>query len=147
MPRRGWVHLAYSSQRAEGWGERTGGLTFFAPPSDLFLLDHDEQHTLSVGGNVNLPRRAWFAANLYYGSGFPDNGGPARLPEHTTFDLSLGKSFGESWSIAVQAVNVANRRFLLDNSLTFGGTHFSSRGRFMGRCGTGFILGFDSLDL
>jgi hypothetical protein len=122
--RRGQMHLAYSSQRAEGWGERTGGLTFFPPPNELFLLDHDQRHTLSVGGNANLPRRAWIAANLYYGSGFPDNGGPARLTQHTTFDLSLGKSFGESWSVAVQAVNVANRRFLLDNSLTFGGTHY-----------------------
>ena len=93
-------------------------------PDELFLLDHDQQHTLSLGGNANLPRRAWIAANLYYGSGFPDNGGPARLPEHTTFDLSLGKSFGESWSVAVQALNVANRRFLLDNSPTFGGTHY-----------------------
>ena len=122
--RRGQMHLAYSSQRAEGWGERTGGLTFFAPPTGLFLLDHDQQHTLSVGGNVNLPSRAWIASNLYYGSGFPDNGGPARLPQHTTFDVSLGKSFGERWSVAVQALNVANRRFLLDNSLTFGGTHY-----------------------
>jgi hypothetical protein len=122
--RRGQMHLAYSSQRAQGWGERTGGLTFFAPPDDLFLLDHDQRHTLSLGGNVNLPHRAWIASNLYYGSGFPDNGGPARLPQHTTFDLSLGESFGESWSVTVQAVNVANRRFLLDNSLTFGGTHY-----------------------
>ena len=122
--RRGQMHLAYSSQRAEGWGERTGGLTFFAPPNDVFLLDHDQRHTLSLGGNVNLPRRTWIAANLYYGSGFPDNGGPARLPQHTTFDLSVGKSMGESWSVAVQALNVANRRFLLDNSLTFGGTHY-----------------------
>jgi hypothetical protein len=122
--RRGQMHLAYSSQRARGWGDRTGGLTFFAPPDELFLLDHDQRHTLSVGGNLNLPRRAWVASNLYYGSGFPDNGGPARLPQHTTFDLSLGKSFGESWSVAVQAINVANRRFLLDNSLTFGGTHY-----------------------
>ena len=122
--RRGQMHLAYSSQRAEGWGERTGGLTFFAPSDEIFLLDHDQQHTLSVGGNVNLPRRAWVAANVYYGSGFPDNGGPARLPEHTTFDVSLGKSFGEAWSFAVQALNVTNRRFLLDNSLTFGGTHY-----------------------
>ena len=110
--RRGRLHLAYSSQRAQGWGERTGGLTFFAPPSDLFLLDHDQKHTLSVGGNVNLPGRAWLAANMYYGSGFPDNGGPARLPAHTTFDLSLGKSLGENVSLAVQALNAANRRFL-----------------------------------
>ena len=122
--RRGQMHLAYSSQLAQGWGERTGGLTFFAPPDDLFLLDHDQRHTLSVGGNVNLPSRSWIAANLYFGSGFPDNGGPARLPSHTTFDMSMGRSFGESWSASVQAVNVANRRFLLDNSLTFGGTHY-----------------------
>jgi outer membrane receptor protein involved in Fe transport len=121
--RRGQMHLAYSSQRAQGWGERTGGLTLFALPADLFLLDHDQQHTLSVGGNITLPWRSWMAGNLYYGSGFPDNGGPARLPQHTTFDLSLGKSLGERWSLSVQALNVANRNFLLDNSLTFGGTH------------------------
>jgi outer membrane receptor for ferrienterochelin and colicin len=122
--RRGQMHLAYSSQRAEGWGDVTGGLTSFEGSQDLFLLDHDQQNTLSVGGNVNLPRRTWMAANLYYGSGFPDDGGPARLPAHTTVDMSLGKSFGESWSCSVQALNVANRRFLLDNSLTFGGTHY-----------------------
>jgi hypothetical protein len=122
--RRGQMHLAYSSQRAEGWGGVTGGLTEFAPPDELFLLDHDQQHTLSIGGNVNLPWRTWIAGNLYYGSGFPDDGGPARLPQHTTFDLSVGKSFGDSWSLSVQALNVANRRFLLDNSLTFGGTHY-----------------------
>jgi outer membrane receptor protein involved in Fe transport len=122
--RRGRMHLAYSRQRAEGWGERTGGLTLFAPPADLFLLDHDQRHTLSVGGNANLPGRSWIAANLYYASGFPDNGGPARLPQHTTFDLSIGKSVGENWSLSVQALNVANRHFLLDNSLTFGGTHY-----------------------
>ena len=27
-------------------------------------------------------------------------------------------------SVGVSGINVANRRFLLDNSLTFGGTHF-----------------------
>jgi len=122
--RRAQMHLAYSDQRAEGWGAISGGLTSFAPPDNLFLLDHDQQHTLSLGGNVTLPRRSWIAGNLYYGSGFPDNGGPARLPAHTTFDLSLGTSLGESWSVALQGLNVGNRRFLLDNSLTFGGTHY-----------------------
>ncbi|HEV2445426.1 MAG TPA: TonB-dependent receptor, partial [Candidatus Sulfopaludibacter sp.] len=120
----GRMHLAYSSQRAEGWGAVTGGLTSFAPADGLFLLDHDQQHTLSLGGSANLSRRSWLAANLYYGSGFPDNGGPARLPQHTTFDLSAGKDVGKNWSFSVQAINVSNRRFLLDNSLTFGGTHY-----------------------
>jgi outer membrane receptor protein involved in Fe transport len=35
------------------------------------------------------------------------------------------KKFGESWSVSLQAVNVFNRQFLVDNSSTFGGTHFS----------------------
>ncbi len=122
--RRGRLHLAWSNQRAEGWGDVTGGLNSFDGPQDLFLLDHDQQNTLSLGGNANLPRNAWLAANLYYGSGFPDNGGPARLPAHTTVDVSIGKAFGEYWSVSLQGINVANRRFLLDNSLTFGGTHY-----------------------
>src|SRR6267142_2591240 len=46
------------------------------------------------------------------------------LQPHTTFDLSLGKSFGERFSVNIQALNVANRRVLLDNSFTFGGTHY-----------------------
>ncbi len=123
--RRAQFHLAYSSQRAVGAGNVTGGLTDFSPPvGGLFLLDHDQQHTLNSGGFVNLPWRNWISGNLYYGSGFPDNGGPARLSEHTTVDLALGKNFGESWTFSVNAINVANRRFLLDNSLTFGGTHY-----------------------
>ncbi len=122
--RRGKMHLAYSHQRAEGWGDVTGGLTTFDGAQDLFLLDHDQQNTLSLGGNIDLHRGAWAAANLYYGSGFPDNGGPARLPAHTTLDVSMGKSLGERWTLSLQAINIANRRFLLDNSLTFGGTHY-----------------------
>jgi outer membrane receptor protein involved in Fe transport len=42
---------------------------------------------------------------------------------HTTFDLAAGKEVGENWSVGVNAVNVANTRVLLDNSLTFGGFH------------------------
>ncbi len=67
---------------------------------------------------------------MYFGSGF-SNGYPrppspfdgAYLPAHTTFDLRLARNFGENLSVAVDASNVANRRVLLDNSLTFGGFH------------------------
>ena len=34
------------------------------------------------------------------------------LPGHTNFDLSLGKSFAEKYSVSVTALNVANRRVL-----------------------------------
>jgi len=39
-------------------------------------------------------------------------------------DVSIGKRFGESLSVSMNALNAGNRRVLLDNSLTFGGTHY-----------------------
>jgi hypothetical protein len=124
---RGQVHLAYSNQIAKGEGGISGGLTAFSPPSGFFLLDHDQRNTLSVGGYVSLPWRTFAATNVYYGSGF-SNGSPPpdHLPGHTTFDLSLGKDFGEKFSASVNALNVANRHLLIDNSVTFGGTHYNN---------------------
>jgi outer membrane receptor for ferrienterochelin and colicin len=122
---RAQFNLAYSHQKAEGQGAVTGGLTDFSPPVDFFLLDHDQRNTLSTGLTVTLPQRSFISTNLGYGSGFTDAGGPAHLPGHTLIDVSLGKEFGENWLIVLQSVNIANRRFLLDNSNTFGGTHFA----------------------
>jgi outer membrane receptor protein involved in Fe transport len=48
------------------------------------------------------------------------------LPGHTTFDVTLGKEFAERFSLSVTGLNVANRRVLLDNSFTFGGTHYNN---------------------
>jgi outer membrane receptor protein involved in Fe transport len=67
---------------------------------------------------------------MYYGSGFTNGIQNAQypgpyLPAHTTFDISLGKNFGEKYTIGFTALNVANRRVLLDNSLTFGGFHYN----------------------
>ena len=104
----------------------TGGLTDFSPPgTGLFFLDHDQRDTLSTGFTVNLPWHAWTSGNLSFGSGFLNGDGPDHLPSHTTFDLSLGKNFGERWSVQVSALNLANSRYLLDNSNTFGGTHYN----------------------
>jgi outer membrane receptor for ferrienterochelin and colicin len=123
--RRGRVHVAYSHQIAEGFGAVNGGLTDFSPPAGYFLLDHDQRNTLNAGGSAALPAGLRASANVYYGSGFTDNGGPAHLPAHTTVDLTIAKSIGEAWSVAVTALNAGNRRFLLDNSQTFGGTHYA----------------------
>jgi outer membrane receptor protein involved in Fe transport len=119
-------HLAYSHQYAEAQGGVTGGLSDFAPLEDegWFLLDHDQRDTLSTGVQISLPRRSWASTNVSYGSGFVDSDGPQHLPSHTTFDLSAGKQFGERWSANVSALNLANRRFMLDDSNTFGGTHW-----------------------
>src|SRR5260370_36836010 len=106
-------------------GAFKGGLTNFPPPTGFFLLDHDQRNTLHFGGTVNLPWQSYASTDVYYASGFANgNAPPPHLPGHATFDLSIGKAFGERLSVAGSAMNVANRRVLLDNSLTFGGTHF-----------------------
>jgi hypothetical protein len=131
IAQRGQIHLAYSNQIAEGALPITGGLTNFAPPSPLFALDHDQRNTLNIGGDIALPWRSYESTNVYYGSGFsnafiglPYSG--SHLPQHTTFDLSLGKDFGERVSASLNALNVAKRRVNLDNSQTFGGFHWNN---------------------
>jgi hypothetical protein len=124
------LHLAYSNQVARAGGFINGGLTDFS-----YLpwgpLDHDQRNTLNVGADVTLPWRAYASTNVYYGSGFTNAfpGEPypgAYLPAHTTFDLTLGKDFGERFSASLNAINVANRRVELDNSVTFGGFHWNN---------------------
>ena len=121
------VHLAYSNQVAQGRGAITGGLTDFSPPQGYFPLDHDQRNTLDVGFEAALPWRAFAAANVYYGSGFTNGSPPPPkyLPGHTTADVSIGRKFGERFTVSLTALNVANRHLLTDNSLTFGGVHYN----------------------
>jgi len=125
---RGEVYLSYAYAHAEGSGAVNGGLTDFSPPDNgYFLLDHDQRTTLHAGFNFDLPHRVVAGGNLYYGSGFTDGSSdvPAHLAGHTTFDLTVGKTMSENLTISVTALNLMNRRFLLDNSKTFGGTHYA----------------------
>jgi len=124
---RAQVHVAYSHQYAEGAGAVTGGLTDFSPAEQgYFFLDHDQRDTVSTGVNLDLPRRTWVALNVNYGSGFLNGDGPGHLPSHATVDCSFGKSFGERWSLRLSGLNLGNSRYMLDNSNTFGGSHFAN---------------------
>jgi outer membrane cobalamin receptor len=126
--RRAQVYVTYSNQLALGFGDINGGLTDFSFGNGYGFLDHDQRNTLHVGGQVSLPWRSYASTDVYYGSGFTNGNSPPdpnnHLPGHTTFDLTLSKEFGERFSLSVTGLNVANRRFLLDNSFTFGGTHY-----------------------
>lgn len=126
---RGQIYLTYSNQLALGCGGINGGLTDFSFGGGCGLLDHDQRNTLHIGGQFSFPWRVTASTDVSYASGFTNGNQPPMTPgdhlqPHTTFDLSLGKEFGERFSVNLQALNVANRRVLLDNSFTFGGTHF-----------------------
>jgi hypothetical protein len=137
--RRTQAHVAYSNQIAQSAPPFTGGLICptpvpagCEPPPGLAPVDHDQRNTLNMGVNSILPWHVLASTNVYYGSGFtngtPDTQYPGNyLPQHTTFDISVGKSFGEGerYRLSVTALNAANRRVLLDNSLTFGGFHYN----------------------
>jgi outer membrane receptor protein involved in Fe transport len=118
------AHLAYSHQSVQGYGAVTGGLTDFSPPPDgFFYLDHDQRNTLSAGFTSTLPLKSWFSFNANYGSGFLNGDGPDHLPSYATFDLAIGKAFGERFSAKLTATNVSNERHYIDLSNTFGGSH------------------------
>ena len=119
-------HLAYSHQSVEGSGGITGGLTDFSPPPDgFFFLDHDQRHTLSTGFTATLPAKTWVSGNLGFGSGFLDGDGPGHLPAYATVDAAIGRSFGEDWSAKLTATNLTNKRYFIDQSNSFGGSHVS----------------------
>jgi len=124
---RAQFHLVYSHQHAEWSGGVTGGLisgTFCE--SVLCILDHDQRNTLSTGFNISMPWKSSAGFDVNYGSGFLNGDGPSHLPQHTTFDLSLAKSFGDKLSIRLTGLNLSNNHYMLDNSNTFGGTHFAN---------------------
>jgi TonB dependent receptor/Carboxypeptidase regulatory-like domain/TonB-dependent Receptor Plug Domain len=127
---RAQLHLAYSNQVAWAGGSITGGLTDFSS-LDWGPLDHDQRNTLSIGGDITLPYRVYASTNISYGSGFtnafPGDPYPGDyLPGHTTLDLTLSKDLTDHLSSSVNALNLANRRYQIDNSVTFGGFHWNN---------------------
>ena len=137
------VHLVYANQIAQATSPINGGLICPDPndencplyiPPGYSPVDHDQRNTLNAGANASLPWHSYASGNVYYGSGFSNGlyGTPLSqypgpyLPGHTTVDLSIGKSFSEGkYAVSVTALNVANLRVQIDNSLTFGGFHWN----------------------
>jgi outer membrane receptor protein involved in Fe transport len=120
---RAQAHLIYSNQQAQGFGAITGGITDFSPPAGGFYLDHDQRNSLTSGFDTQLPWRTDAAFDFIYGSGFLTADGPQHLPSYRTFDLALNKSLGERWTLRAIGTNITNKRYQLDQSSTFGGSH------------------------
>jgi len=126
---RAQFHLVYSHQYAEWSGIVTGGLIGGDACDTLCFLDHDQRDTFTTGLDFALPWKTSADFNLNYGSGFLNGDGdvaPTHLPDHTSFDLALAKSFGEKVMLRLTGLNLSNNHYMLDNSNTFGGTHFAN---------------------
>ncbi len=120
------AHLVYSNQRTQGAGAVSGGLTEFTPPEDgNFFLDHDQRNTFSAGFEGDLPWHSFGSLAINYGSGFLSADGPGHLPSYYTLDLSVGKNFGENFTVRFTGTNITNQRYMLDTSNTFGGSHYA----------------------
>jgi hypothetical protein len=120
------AHLVYSNQQAEGFGDVTGGLLNFAPPTvGGYYLDHDQRNTLAAGVDGPLPWHTYAALSYNYGSGFLYEDGPQHLPSYRTVDFSLSKNFGTNLTLRAYGTNITNKRYQLDTSNTFGGSHFA----------------------
>ncbi|PYV60328.1 MAG: TonB-dependent receptor [Acidobacteria bacterium] len=126
---RAQFHAVYSHQYAEWSGDVTGGLIGGDSCDTLCFLDHDQRDTFTGGFDVALPWKSSADFNVNYGSGFLNGDGdvsPSHLPRHTSFDLALAKSFAEKLTLRLTGLNLSNNHYMLDNSNTFGGTHFAN---------------------
>jgi len=127
IARRAAFRAAYSNETAQGSCPITGGFIEECDNTGPFFLDHDQRNTFTGGVNLILPWSSWMDFSTNYGSGFLNGEGdqqPTHLSPHTTFDVAVGKSFGEKWDVRLTATNLSNNRYLLDNANTFGGTHY-----------------------
>jgi outer membrane receptor protein involved in Fe transport len=126
---RAQFHGVYSHQYAEWSGDVTGGLIGGDSCDTLCFLDHDQRDTITGGFDIALPWQSSADFNANYGSGFLNGDGftpPSHLPQHTSFDLALAKSFAEKLTLRLTGLNLSNNHYMLDNSNTFGGTHFAN---------------------
>jgi outer membrane receptor protein involved in Fe transport len=133
---RAQFHLVYSHAHAEWSSTVTGGLIGGDACDTLCSLDHDQRDTLSAGLDLKLPRKVSANFDVNYGSGFLNGNGftaPSHLPAHATLDVAVAKSFGEKVTLRLTGLNLSDNHYLLDNSNTFGGTHYVNPRTFSGQ--------------
>lgn len=126
------ARLVYAHGYAEARGAVTGGLGDIEPRAGqrYFFLDHDQRHTAVASLEYAPSQRGWAHLSLLYGSGFLREQGPDHLPLHVTANASAGITLGHAWSAAVELENLTDRRYLVNLSSEFNGTHYA-RGRYV----------------
>ncbi|MBV9736852.1 MAG: TonB-dependent receptor [Candidatus Eremiobacteraeota bacterium] len=128
----------YSSTLSHAEAAGVSGSTFLFPPSALSGGFQPEDHDQLFEANTAYTHRfgankTWFSTlQAEYGTGYPVQfqSGPARLPNHTTLDLSLGKDPGKgsdrSLGFDLDIQNLLNHQYLIKMANGFNTTQISS---------------------
>ncbi len=121
------ARLVYSHSYAQGLGGVTGGLGDLEARSQtgLYFLDHDQRHSAVASLDWTITSAAWAHLSVQYGSGFLRADGPDHLPSHVTADAAAGFTFARRWSAAVDVLNLTDRRYFVNQSSEFNGTHMA----------------------
>ncbi len=114
------ARLQYAYQRTYFYGPVAGGYAVGEEiePGERFLPAFDEPHSGTLMVRWTRPRRKVFGGiNLRYGSGTAVQNGAARLPGHTTADLSGGFDLWQRESKRVQfemtLTNIGDNRYAI----------------------------------
>ncbi len=120
------ARVVYAHAYAEARRPITGGLgDIEALGGGWFYLDHDERDSATAALDVVPTRRSWVHASLHYGSGFLLGDGPAHLPSHVSADLAGGFTLRARWFAEFEADNLTDRRYPINLSSEFNGTHIA----------------------
>lgn len=129
-------YINYSFGYSQGFGGIVHGFDDGRLPSmQYFFLDHDQRHSLRIGGEYQFERwRAFVNANYGFGSGFPDASAGlfdqcvtanCRLPRHSVVNLTIGKSLTRSTDARLEMENLTNRVYPINLGSEFNGSHVS----------------------
>lgn len=126
--------LSATTSRAQAGG--VSGSTFLFPPTDNSLQpeDHDQTFEGVAAYTHRFGRNGRMFATLQsdYGTGFPVQfqSGPARLPAHIGFDVSLGRDLGRgadsSLGFNLSVENVLNHQYPIKVANGFNTTQIST---------------------
>ncbi|MBV8689077.1 MAG: TonB-dependent receptor [Candidatus Eremiobacteraeota bacterium] len=128
----------YSSTLSHAEAAGVSGSTFLFPPSALGGGFQPEDHDQLFEANTAYTHRfggdkQWFTTlQAEYGTGYPVQfqNGPARLPNHTTVDFSLGKDPGKganrSLGFDLDIQNLLNHQYVIKMANGFNTTQISS---------------------
>jgi outer membrane cobalamin receptor len=126
----------YSYEDAQGNGV-SGGFFAFAtlPPPGYYYLDHCQLDTANLGLTYKTDKY-WITGQALYGSGLrTGTNNSASLPEHYSFDATIGYIFDgdtwkEKWKTSIDVTNITDNAYPIFIANGYNGSHYAAGRQF-----------------